>query len=72
MIDQVINQIQNELYGILDESQMKSLLTSLRRHLCVFEDRKDEAIELLNEALKIAPSDSEIRPSLRDLGVKNV
>lgn len=36
------------------------------------EDRKDEAIELLNEALKIAPSDSEIRPSLRDLGVKNV
>ncbi len=36
------------------------------------EGRKDEAIEYLKEALKIAPNDSEIRPSLRFLGVKDI
>ena len=37
-----------------------------------FEGRTEEAISYLKDALEIAPDDSEIRPSLRHLGVKDI
>ncbi len=42
MINQVINQIQNDLNGILSEAQMMMLMTSLHKHLHLFECTKND------------------------------